>query len=216
MPLCVLCFPLFQWPLLASANPNSMSVLLDKNKNVQDYIRIVDPPKILYHLNSITVAYRCQGDGQIGVEIRVWTPNQEDAMPFRKSWTCNDLAKGELHRTVTVKLADKLAYRPSSANPYTVFVDRAIIFAWILGKEVWERRSWNMFRYSLANAKNSVRILPPYDRPEKPVNVCYTWWKEIKLKSAYKPRCREQPGEVTSSLLISSCAFTYYNYVHLV
>ena len=175
-----------------------MSVILDDSLAYNDYVHIARPDKTLVQGAVLHVDYFCSSPMVVGVEVRVWTDVSDDVAVFTRTWPCAAASRALRHH-VRVTLPTDVAFRPGPLAPHAARVRVAVLRGWMLGRRRWRQcaRSGTCYGRSTAKTLHTLRVPPPYERPEATLRGCAGFPLSIQLLLPYAPQCEPQPGAPT-------------------
>lgn len=94
-------------------------------------------------------------------------------------------------KVITLKYARYVTFKPSFYNKYSVFVDNATLRVWVTDLDK------KLTTYERSNVKTEMplKVVLPFDRPERILKKCFVWWYELLSKRPYSPTCPQEEGE---------------------
>ena len=163
---------------------------------------LVQPPRLLVHNTNISVEYQCHSAHTFLFRVAVFESphHQSEIHAFETRWTCSGFATSKLRKRIHVTFPRELAYKPSYGNMDYLNVHSAFIYTWAIKQEDWKEKSCRLSASQLSSVADAeiihlVFLAPPYQRPEQPVIVCYSWWAELHMQiTPYSPTCEEEKG----------------------
>lgn len=156
----------------------------------------------------IQVEYRCESQGHVGTELRVWTDTHENALVFYDVWTCSPHATKPLRKKVKILLPESLAFKPSVLNTKLHVVNKTVLRAWIIDAKSYSDKLGFLKNKAYRSAKVKVsyktRMKSPLERESQTVSNCLTWSSSLRLKLPYTPTCKDEicKFNITLSLVI--------------
>ena len=179
---------------------DTLSLVVDQTgtKGSEDYIKFIDLPKVITIFEPITIEYQCSRPAQVGVVLTLSTALQNNYVAYRHHWACEYLNK-PLRKTFTLrnhKMPPSIAYRPDHHNLISIVTVRSNMKLWLLENGIFQKYG-SKVAYKLARSKvsHSMRLSDPYDRPQRPITKCDSWWREVKTRGPYTPQCPKEYGK---------------------
>lgn len=192
-------------PLNEEINQNNAENKSNNKNNVsvgENKLRVIQTPKVYFEQAAVTLEAMCNvSEAKVGVDISVYKTsletynihNHRDIRVFRKILKCSKTDFYKRYK-IGLKLPRYLAYKPGYFNKFSVYIEEAILSVWLMSDVDYTHLISN--NQSISGGQiifsSSLKILKPFERPEKPVRVCYKWLtnilNEIK-KSTYRPTC---------------------------
>lgn len=156
-----------------------------------DFIVFPQPPRLLQHNYPCNVQFHCSQSAVIGIEVLVWSGSVGSGVTiFSHRFNCFSQPRPVQYTTVRLKLPRYIAYRPGKWNPFSLFVDRAVVRAWMLDSEQFKliEPFRTFYRNATIKVEVSVDIVPAFERPARPLFKCLPWWLNIS-QPVYDPKC---------------------------
>ena len=166
-------------------------------------MRLLEPIRTLVHNATITIIYQCHTPHTLFLRVAVHADVQEDdeLHAFETVWTCSGLATTKLRKKITLTFPPRLAFRPSYWNTKVVNVRSAFIYTWAIEQEKWNPKFCRSLAYDLGKISSAqiihlTNFAPPYQRADRPITACYSWWVELGRQiRPYSPVCQKETGK---------------------